>query len=799
MNYSKKQFTVNKITEEGLHFINRMKDIEISILILEQNIFRVLFKKNNELKMKNTWLVAPGMEDIPFEGRDRMDLTPFSLPTFKYEENDNEISIFTDKLKVIVQLDGFILTWFENRNNHWHEIAGDRKTQSYNHDDSLGNGIFHYMKRDLEDKYYGLGEKTGNLNRHGRRYRMMNLDPMGYDPIHTDPLYKHIPFYFTRTKEKSWYGIFYDNTSTSTFDMGNELDNYHGFYRYYHSEGGDLDYYMIQGYQASEIVETFSWLTGQTALFPKWSLGYSGSTMTYTDAENAQEQLYQFLEDCKRYDIPCDSFQLSSGYTSIENKRYVFNWNKSKFPSPKQFTVDFHEAGVKLCANIKPALLHDHPKYEELKQGEMFIKDSEGEREEVVQFWDDVGAYLDFTNFDTIKWWKENIKEQLLEFGIDSTWNDNNEFELWNSDATVNGFGSPINIGLLRPIQPLLMMKASYEAQKEFDSHTRPYLISRSGCPGMQRYAQTWTGDNRTSWDSLKFNIKTGLGLSLSGVYNVGHDVGGFAGRKPEPELFVRWIQNGIFHPRFTIHSWNDDKSVNVPWMYPEIIKPVSELMKFRVKMIPYLYHLMYESHTKYKPIIKPTFYQFPEDEKTFEENDDFMLGDSLLVASVVEKGVQQREVYLPLNQKGWYDFYTEMKYDAGQTIVLPAPYNSTPLMVQAGSIVPINDQQITFENKNEESRGFICYPHFEVGETSFSLYEDDGLTNDYKNGKSSFVNITMRCSKKEVQIEVKKKGQFVLPYNTVRVYLTKGETRKMIVNGDRIGTDSDPVFEVQV
>ncbi|PAE58813.1 alpha-glucosidase, partial [Bacillus licheniformis] len=128
---------------------------------------------------------------------------------------------------------------------------------------------------------------------------------------------------------------------------------------------------------------------------------------------------------------------------------------------------------------------------------------------------------------------------------------------------------------LIRALHPLLMMKASFEAQLEYNPELRPYLISRSGCPGMHRYAQTWTGDNRTSWKTLKFNIKTGIGLSLSGIYNFGHDVGGFSGPAPEPELFVRWIQNGIMYPRFTIHSWNDDGTVNEPWMFPETIDEI--------------------------------------------------------------------------------------------------------------------------------------------------------------------------------------------------------------------------------
>lgn len=148
---------------------------------------------------------------------------------------------------------------------------------------------------------------------------------------------------------------------------------------------------------------------------------------------------------------------------------------------------------------------------------------------------------------------------QLLEMGIDSTWNDNNEFEVWDGEARCHGFGQTIAIKHIRPVMPLLMMRASMEAQQRFAPEKRPYLISRSGCAGMQRYVQTWSGDNRTSWDTLRYNTRMGLGMSLSGLYNLGHDVGGFSGDKPDPELFVRWVQNGVMHPRFTIHSWNDD------------------------------------------------------------------------------------------------------------------------------------------------------------------------------------------------------------------------------------------------
>jgi alpha-glucosidase len=754
------------------------------IIVLEDDIIRILITDGEKLKLDKTWSVAPGQADIPWEGRGRFDISCFSLPNFEYGQYGGEFIVETTCLKLQVELNGFKISWFYREDSEWVNFANDRKTQAYNFDGSLGQGIFHYLKRDLNEQYFGLGEKAGPVDKHGKRYRMQTIDAMGYDAEYSDPLYKHIPFYITRQKKTGFsFGVFYDNLSSSIFELGTELDNYHELYRYYQAENGDLDYYIIAGPQIKDVTRKFSWLTGKTILPPKWSLGYSGSTMSYTDAPDAQIQLSKFLNLCEEHDILCDSFQLSSGYTSIDDKRYVFNWNHSKFPSPKEMVENFHDKGLRLCANIKPCLLNDHPFFQELKERKMFITNSKTEEPEMAQFWDDIGAYLDFTNKETYDWWKCQVKEKLLEYGIDSTWNDNNEFEIWSKDASCDGFGTTKEFELIRALHPLLMMKASYEAQVEYSPELRPYLISRSGSAGMQRYVQTWTGDNRTSWKTLKYNIKMGIGLSLSGVYNFGHDVGGFSGPAPEPELFVRWVQNGIVHPRFTIHSWNDDQTVNEPWMYPEMLVSIRGLIKFRTKIIPYLYTALHDSHMNYQPIIRPTFYDFEHDENTFEENDDFMLGESLLVASVVEKGKLNREVYLPSNADGWYDLHTGVWYEGGQKVVIPAPLSYTPLLAKAGSILPINQAEVTFATKNEDERAFLLFPSKGMGKSSYRLYEDDGITTNY-NSTFTHVNVDMETSESLIKVTINKEGSYFLPYDQVTFHLPDNEQRKLIING---------------
>ncbi|MTH54271.1 alpha-glucosidase [Bacillus mangrovi] len=759
----------------------RGQETIVRLFILEHGLIRVLFTKGPEPQLGRTWSIAPGLEDLPFEGRDRLDTSGFSLPDYFMQQTGQVFSIRTGRLQLEIELDGFKISWFfKEGGGDWIPVARDRRTQAY----IFSEGPAHYLERDPEEQYFGLGEKTGPVNKHGRRYRMQPMDAMGYDAETTDPLYKHLPFYITRNpKSGISYGLFYDHYCTSVFDMGAELDQYHGLYRYFQAEAGDLDYYFLAGPQVRDVTETYAWMTGRTVFPPKWSLGYSGSSMSYTEAPDSQEKLGEFLESCSRHDIPCSSFQLSSGYTSIGGRRYVFHWNRSKFPDPGELAETFAASGVKLCANVKPALLKDHPLFEEAK--ELFIQNADTGEPEMAQYWDGAAAFLDFTKAETVSWWKAKVTETLLHYGIASLWNDNNEYEIWGRTAVCS---ETLPFHLVRALQPLLMMKASFEAQKEHSPEKRPYLISRSGAPGMQRYVQTWTGDNRTSWKTLKYNIRMGIGLSLSGIYNFGHDVGGFSGPAPDPELFVRWIENGVMHPRFTIHSWNEDGTVNEPWMYPDMLPYVKKLMDFRTEILPYLYTALYEAHMDDKPVIRPVFYDHEQDEKTFTDCDDFMLGDSLLAASVTEPGQTERSVYLPVHEGGWYEYHSGKWHEGGRTAIMPAPLGQVPLLVKGGSILPV---------QLAEERGLLVFPAKEKAYSSFHFFEDDGESLLQK-GSFAVLHAELLSNAEEIQLQIWKEGGFVLPYKTIELRFPEAEKRKLVINGTDYGRSRTAVFHLK-
>lgn len=767
-------------------------DLSLRISLLEEGIFRVSLNHAAQFKFPRTWAIAWGDVDVPMVGRDRNTLNEFSFPKMRVEQEQNAWRIssetssksFGQNYSVLVHCQPFYLQWFGGGE----PVFAERKTGSLAVR-LRGDGFQHFHDLPADVAIYGLGEKSGELNRRGRRFTMRNVDAMGYDAEKTDPLYKHIPFYIYRPQNEkaTSVGVFYDNSAHSSFDFGCEIDNYHAPFMSFRAEAGDLDYYVMFGEQVSEVVTKMTRLTGRPMLAPKWSLSYSGSTMTYTDQANAQEALLGFLTKLQEYKIPCRSFHLSSGYTSIGQRRYVFNWNRDKIPDPMMLVREFREHDVRLVPNIKPVMLDDHPLYAEAKQKKLFVRDSETDLPEQSPFWDGVGSHLDFTNRDAVQFWIAQIKSKLIHYGIDTVWNDNNEFSISDDEARFRGDGFaewPAKYG--RAIQTLLMLKASRQALLEANSEARPFQVSRAGLPGMQRYVQTWSGDNRTEWKTLKYNHFMALSLSMSGVSNTGHDIGGFAGPKPEPELFLRWIQHGILLPRFVIHSWKAGE-VNEPWMYPEIMALVRDAFLLRERLLPYLYQVMRSLHHEFAPAIRPIFYDFESDPRAFEANEQFMLGDRLLIANVLEKNVTQMKIYLPHYKHGWFDLQSGEWFAGGQEIVRAIDLSSIPVYVRGHSLLPL---------RGEDGRThLVVYLSPSEEEFEFSYFDDDGISREVTaNNQMCLVVKAAQLAQADVhqrerrlRVKLDRTGDF-LPENRdlELTFVTSASSEKLVI--DAIG-----------
>ena len=548
--------------------------------------------------------------------------------------------------------------------------------------------------QDLENPplIYGLGDKTGILNRWGRRFRNEPIDALGYDSEFTDPLYKDIPFFISLDRQsKKTHGIFFDNFNKKFFDFGRERKP--SPYYHFGAASGDLNYYFIHGESIKQVLSNYLELTGRPPEWPDYTYGYLASAMSYTEnchpesREGPNAPSTKLLETFSRFkenQIPATAFHLSSGYIQDKNgQRQQFIWNKDKFPEPREFVKEAREAGVELCVNLKPVLLTSHPWYKDACDLDLFINkewiatspSAPGNDSLVIDYWGGKGSIMDFRKKQTQSWWKSKIKESFLNNDVHGIWNDNNEYEIFEQHAAM-GHEHEMSI---------LMSKLSLEACQEAGIKA-PWILSRSGYSGIQKYAQTWTGDNYSNWKALQYDIPLMTSMSLSGLIHVGDDIGGFWGGKfnenPDPELLLRWIQFGVFTPRFCIHSYKE--SPTEPDMYkdshPEFFRITQSFMQLRTELLPYIKEAANKAASHGIPIMRPTFYDFPEDKNTYEQNFEYMFGDKYLIAPIFQSGSKIREIYLPGTNTTWINYWTQEKHSGGQTITLETELETIPV-----------------------------------------------------------------------------------------------------------------------
>ena len=725
----------------------------------------------NEVSMLPTFSVDPD-NVFSVNGRGRLDTSGFQLcvPTVTCDANTDSFSLPCG-ITVELQKDNFLLKYYQENA----VLFSDRAPLAYNFSNEFGRETYHYITRMPDERIFGLGDKTGDLNKAGRAFRIETTDCMGYNAGESDPLYKHIPFYICENAV-GCYGIFYDTSDTSYLDLGKEINNYYPPYKYFKTEDDCLVYYVFFGSKLS-VLQQFARLCGKQAFPPKWSFDYCASTMAYTDAPDSQQRMNEFSRKLTETDLSCKGFYLSSGYTSIDRQRFVFHWNKEKFPDPKRFIEDFSQQGIEIIPNIKPAFLDNHPLYDEIAEKGWFIKNADG-TPFVTEFWDGLGSYLDFSNPDAFAFWKSKVTETLLDYGVTCTWNDNNEFDIRDCEALAAGFGNgAVSAGRIRPVLTYLMVAASYQAQIAKNPNLRPFLSSRSGNIAIRRLAQTWSGDNRSEFSDLRYCHYIGLTMSLSGLYFYGHDLGGFSGDMPSRELLLRWLQHGIFEPRFTIHSWNSDGSATMPWSYPDIIDSVRDLFAQRKQLVPYFYNCAYNAVENEIPINAPAFLYF-DDEELYAHPDSMMLGKDIFVAFAFDEGVDTLSAYLP---KGADWYLNGNLYEGGSTVELTIPPTAKmPYFVRGGCVLPTDEASYGF--RSGEATVFTVYP-LKNGEFESRFFADDGVSFEYKNNNCVFLNFKVNCDKDSVTVSFENTGEMQIEPD---IRLCPGDDRKLIIKPNR-------------
>jgi len=582
------------------------------------------------------------------------------------------------------------------------------------------SGKFNFRLED-GDAFFGLGEKTGALNKRNRTFKMFNRDALNYDAELSDPLYNSVPFFIKINGARSAAcGLYFPNMRVDEVNFGVESR----FYYYVSMGNGPFGYYLMTGKNYREVLSRYADLVGKPALPPLFSFGYLASSMGYTDPDDAEEKVLAYFDRVEKEKIPCEGMYFSSGYSKAGNgERYTFVWNRQKFPEPRKFLESLRARGYRICCNVKPGILSTHPWYAEIADRGAFIPDAAGEPY-ISYYWGNSASFVDFAHEAGISWWKDALTKNIIDQGVSGVWNDNNEFELEDESLAAQEYKS---------ILPALMAKASYEALRKARPGKRPWVISRAGSAGLQRYARTWTGDNSSDFKTLRFNIAMGLNLGASGIPIYGHDIGGFVGPIPDEELLIRWCQSAVFQPRFVMHSWKSGGWITEPWSYPKAAPVIADLIRERYRFLPYIYNVAIDASETGVPMERALALEYPDDKLLSYDSLARMCGDSVLIPAPPERARAQINLRLPSGQD-WYSPLGEKLERGGTEIEVAWPLNVNVYFFRCGSVIPTDPQGGSVRAHGFPELRFLLIPPTSFPCSPSSYREDDGES-DFSEG----------------------------------------------------------------
>jgi alpha-glucosidase len=708
-----------------------------------------------------------------------------------YEKVDNLLIISSKKLICTVILDNLNIK-IEDKNGTilQEDRAGFYAKSTFNNGTEVVKTIKKIRKN---ESFWGLGDKTESLNLKGNTFTNWCTDAFAFGEG-SDPMYRSVPFYYT-LHNSIGSGLFLDNTYQSDFDFGSKKKSELEI----SVRGGNLDYYFIYGPDLIAVTQKYHELTGKPELPPLWALGYHQSRWSYFPDTKVME----IAESFRSHKIPCDAIYLDIDYM---DKYLCFTWNHNYFPEPKGLTDQLKALGFHTVVMIDPGIgqADDYPILEEGKENGYFIKRNDGELL-VGYVWPGDAYYPDFTNPKVRTWFGELYKELYMQNGISGFWNDMNEpalFKVHHKTITDNVLhdceGNPSNHKRAHNVYGQLMSMSTYEGLKKLNPKKRPFLLSRASTIGGQRYAAVWTGDNVASWGHLALANKQMQRLNISGYCFSGSDIGGFVDR-PSGELMVRWLQLGIFHPFYRVHSMGnhadgsdivDEEELtkvkeNVdqePWSFDEpFTTHARKAIELRYQLLPYLYTAFREHTTDGTPILKSMIFMHQDEiTKYWNHFTSFYFGNHMIVSPVLESKLQLMTVDLP---KGDWYYFKEGTFLRGEmNIPLVINMDSVPIFVKAGAVIPMNP---IIQNTAQSFDNAILRIYLGDENYSSEWYEDEGENYSYVD--ENYRQSTFEMKKNEIGFTIKRKikGNFIPKYIKIEIeiFFQKDIFKEVIVD----------------
>lgn len=606
-----------------------------------------------------------------------------------------------------------------------------RSVSAISGDNETTNRASVWFKLAQDEWLYGLGQHNdGVLN---QRYLEIQLSQ--------ENTYISIPFFVS----SQGYGVLWNATSetlwNNRFEPELEISS---------SYQDAVDYFFVYGPSFDSIIHGYRKLTGAAPLFPLSAYGYWQSKSAYA----TQKELLGIAAKYRELHIPIDNIVIDAPFET----QYGSGVFDARFPDPKRAVSTLAHEHINVMVNLKPWIVKGSARFDKMEKEGDFI----GVTEPIASYYPNLRIY-DAFNPQARKTYWEGIKNSIYAMGISSFWLDSDEPVFPNAGEQ----GSPLASAhtALGPgsryedIYPFMTASSIYDGYRTTGDNKRIFILSRSAYTGIQRKATAvWSGDTTPTFETLRRQIVDGLDYSMTGLPYWTTDIGGFLGGNPNDpayqELYVRWFQFGVFCPLFRAHG---ARPTNEIWSYGPRAQSILTLYdRLRYRMLPYIYDLAAQTtFDDYTPMRSLAF-DFRNDPKVLDIGDEYMFGQSLLVAPVIEAGAQARSVYLP-EGTGWYDFWTGQHLDGGKTVNRQAPLTVLPLYVRAGTILPLGPEE---EYTEEHPDAPIVLRIYRGADTSMSLYQDDGLTYQYEDGEYAKIPITWN-DKKNILTMGERKGQF--------------------------------------
>jgi len=678
-------------------------------------------------------------------------------------EQDNEIVIRTNSFHLYIS------------KNPVRFKFTDPEGQVLNEDDPtlgtswIGEQVSTYKKLQDGERFIGLGEKTGPLDRKGFGYQNWTTDAYAY---HTgaDPLYCSTPFYIGIHHHRI-YGLFLDNTHKTFFNFGASNNRFSSF----SADAGEMNYYFMAGKSVAEIIYGYTHLTGRMELPPLWSIGYQQCRYSYYPDKEVSAVAKTFREK----DIPADVIVLDVHYM---DKYKIFTWDKKNFSNPKALLDEIKALGFHVVVMCDPGIKIEkgYEPYDDGLQQNVFLQYPDGENY-AGQVWPGWCHFPDFTNPKTRTWWASKFKDYVA-LGIEGFWNDMNEIATWGHSLPENLIfdfeGNPATTRRGRNIFGLQMSRSTFEGTKALLNGKRPFNLTRSGFSGIQRYAAVWTGDNVAYDEHMILGVRMVSSLGLTGVAFAGYDVGGFVG-DANTKLFARWISLGALSPFFRGHTMINSRD-SEPWSYGEEVEQISRnYIKLRYQLMPYIYSLFHDAAQTGMPVQRSLAvdYTFAPLVYDHQYQNQYLFGPFILVAPV-ESNKELVKVYLPAGD--WYYLFTGQKFSGEQEIIIACPIHRLPVFIKSGAILPMQPAK---DNTGVKVSELILHLYPGNENTSFTYFEDDGESYEYKKGRYLQRQFYYVSHENKLILE-QAEGTYVLPRNALKIIFHHLGQDSISING---------------